>query len=96
MTCYTLKRGGKSIGFMCGDFGEPCLDCGAVADNSCDYPVGDNKTCNRLLCDDCAEPIGADTHYCRDHYAEWMRFKKSGGVERELRNVVPFKQNGAL
>ena len=94
MPCYTMKDSkGEVVGFMCGDFGEPCPVCGAVAENFCDYPVGDGKTCDRLLCDDCSRIIGDDIHYCVDHYQEWLKFVESGKVEQTLKNVVPFEKS---
>ena len=67
MTCYTIKENGKTVGFLCGDFGDPCSLCGAVADNLCDYPIGDGKTCSAPICDDHSIIAGDDKHYCVDH-----------------------------
>jgi hypothetical protein len=39
--CYDKDR--KRIGFICGDLGKQCPECGDVADYQCDYPVGKIK-----------------------------------------------------
>lgn len=91
MTCYILRKDGNHVGFICGDFGEPCRECGSVADYLCDYPVGEGKTCDRPICVDHAAEVGPEIHYCHGHQAEWLAFKESGGVERELQNVVPYR-----
>ena len=76
---------------MCGDLGDHCADCGSVAEILCDYPVGVSKTCDRSMCEDCAKLIGIDTHYCTHHHSEWEEFRLDGGVEKELKNIVPFE-----
>jgi len=83
----------SSWGFIRGRLGKPC-SCGCVASALCDYPVGDGKTCDRLLCEDtpCGHLVAPDTHYCQDHYLEWKKFKDGGGVENVLKNVIPFKE----
>ena len=94
MPCYP-KYGidGKLTGFWCGDFGGHCIDCHAIAENLCDFPVGDGKTCDRLMCGRCSNVVGVDLHYCRTHYKEWVKFRDSGGVKKVLENVVPFGKN---
>ena len=76
MTCYVIRdKGGSAVGFLCGDLGPQC-SCGSAAEFLCDYPVGDDRTCDRQLCPWCATQVYADTHYCRDHaqaYGDWMR-----------------------
>lgn len=84
--CYT-----KGTGLiLCGNLGEKCVACGWVGEFLCDYPVGDGKTCDRSLCEEHAHEVGPDLHYCADHYLEWERFRKSGGVEKALKNVIPY------
>lgn len=92
MPCYS-KTDEKGTIFLCGDLGPHCNSerCNWVADNLCDYPVGDNKTCDRVLCDDHAYLIAPDMHYCGAHYNEWKTFVDKGLVKKELENVVPFK-----
>lgn len=76
MPCYIMRnKAGEKVGFMCGDLGPQC-SCGSAADFLCDWPVGNDKTCDRNLCQWCATQVFADTHYCRDHaqhYGDWMR-----------------------
>ena len=87
-SCYDTHTG---VMFLCGDLGEYCADCGAPSEVLCDYPVEKDKTCDRATCEDCAKEIGPDIHYCEHHYEEWKKFRESGGVENELKNVMPFK-----
>lgn len=75
-------------GFMRGNLGPHCADCSCVGDYLCDYPVGDNKTCDRAMCDDHAHVIGNDLHYCDTHRGEWEGFVESGGVDESLKNVI--------
>jgi hypothetical protein len=77
---------------LCGDFGAHCSDCGAVSDNLCDYPVGKGKTCDRKICDDHSKRVGLDIHYCPTHAKHWNKFRRSGGVEMEMKNIVPFEE----
>lgn len=92
MPCYSLRQNGKKVGHICGDFGAHCSDCGAVADNLCDFPVGDGKTCDRSICDEHSNAVGVDIHYCASHYQEWKLWIDSGGVAKELSNVQHFPQ----
>ena len=59
--CYLLKKGGS--GFICGDLGDHCTNCGTVSDVLCDFPVGDGKTCDRAICEECAHEVAPDVHY---------------------------------
>lgn len=94
MPCYIerLKDGGTV--FMCGDLGPQCAaeKCAAATDYLCDYPVGDGKTCDLPLCDSHAYEVAPNIHYCPGHLTLWAEFRKSGGVQAELENVVPYKQ----
>lgn len=65
------------VGFIHGDLGEPCTDCGGVNDVLCDYPVGNGKTCDRKICEECSPPVAPNLHYCKPHRAEWERFKST-------------------
>ncbi len=92
MPCYALyDKDRNRNGFICGDLGPHCADCGAASDNLCDYPVGDGKTCDRSICEYHSHEVAPNTHYCDQHYAEWKAFVASGGVRVALENVVPFK-----
>lgn len=92
MPCYTLKINGEKSGFICGELGPHCSSCGAPADNLCDYPVGNDKTCDRELCDSCSTLIGIDIHYCIGHLKLWNDFRANNKDVKYLdENVRPFK-----
>ena len=86
--------GFHDIIIMCGDKRlqpNPCRDCCIEADYLCDFPVGDDKTCDAKLCQDHAIEVAPNIHYCMHHYAEFQKFEKSGGVKKYLEKVIPFK-----
>lgn len=90
MSCY-LVRDGDGVAFLCGDIElEVCADCGFVADNLCDFPVGEEKTCDRNICSKHSNEVSPNVHYCDAHYREWRRFVDAGGVDRRLKNVIHF------
>ena len=91
MGCYPYKVKNYHAGFLHGNLGEPCVKCGSLADILCDYPVGVEKTCDRILCGEHSSEIGHDIHYCEAHKKLWDQFVESGGVEYNLRNILPFK-----
>lgn len=68
-----------------------CRECSGMAGFLCDFPVGKDKTCDRPLCDEHAHEVAPDTHYCPVHHEEWKEFRASGGEQRDLGNVVPYK-----
>ncbi len=76
MACYhmTDKHGARI--HICGDLGAHCSDCAWLAEVLCDYPVGDDKTCDRSLCRGHAKEIGENVHYCKVHYEMWLDFIK--------------------
>lgn len=87
MPCAQLIQEGKVVGFICGEGIEPsdrefstCSECGdnypVVVEFLCDFPIGDEKTCDRLLCKTCARVVGKDMHYCESHYQEWKEFRE--------------------
>lgn len=76
---------------VCGELGPHCADCSAVGDYLCDFPVGDNKTCDRPMCQGHAHEVGHNLHYCQAHYELWREFVHAGGVTDALKNVVAFK-----
>ena len=94
MPCYIerMKDGGTM--FMCGNLGPHCAaeKCGALGVNLCDYPVGEGRTCDLPICDSHAYEVAPNIHYCPGHLVLWKGFRDSGGVEKELGNVVPFRQ----
>lgn len=91
MPCYALNRK-DGHGFICGEFGPHCRHCMAVGDYLCDYPVGKDKTCDAPICGTHAAEVAPELHYCPAHLPMWEAFRASGGVQRELANVVPFTQ----
>ena len=94
MPCYIerMKDGGTM--FMCGNLGPHCAaeKCGALGVNLCDYPVGDDITCDLPLCDSHAYEVAPNVHYCPGHLVLWKEFRDSGREKKELENVVPFRQ----
>lgn len=78
---------------VCGDFNDVplCIDCNCAADNLCDYPVGDNLTCDRDLCEEHSFEIADNLHYCEPHYNMWRNFVEGGGISEHLKNVIAFK-----
>jgi len=90
MTCYLQHTKDGETVFLCGDFGPHCAACAACSDYLCDYPVGDGKTCDLPLCGSHAKEVAPNLHYCLGHSSLWEKFRDSGGVETELKNVVPF------
>ena len=93
MPCYIKDRPDGRM-FICGEELDlpQCGECLDFADNLCDYPVGDGKTCDRNLCDVHANEIGPDMHYCAVHLGMWTAYRDSGAEVRELQNVVPFRR----
>ena len=81
MPCYMghNKQGGRF--FICGDLGPHCSYCGDVGELLCDYPVGNEKTCDRPVCENHATEVADNIHYCHSHYQQWMEFIKSGGAD---------------
>lgn len=94
MPCYIerMKDGGTM--FMCGNLGPHCAaeKCGALGVSLCDYPVGDDRTCDLPLCDSHAYEVAPNVHYCPGHLVLWKEFRDSGREKKELENVVPFRQ----
>jgi len=78
--------------FICGKLGPHCADCFGVGDFLCDYPVGNDKTCDRAMCQKHAHEIAPEIHYCDAHYKEWVEFRDSGGVSEILKNIIAFKR----
>lgn len=93
MACTPIVKNGKNVGFICGDFSldeiklETCVECGdnhPAAEFLCDYPVGNDKTCDRVLCRKCAKTVGHDMHYCPTHHQEWREYQESGEGRRQV------------
>lgn len=74
-----LEGGGYMI--VCHSGADPrkkCVVCGVKgADRLCDWPMGDGKTCDRVLCRRCAQrpapvfgkPDMGEVDYCPEHMA---------------------------
>jgi hypothetical protein len=92
MGCIICKNANDETVFICGEKikPDPCRDCNCEADYLCDYPVGNDKTCDARLCKTHAAEIAPNIHYCNYHYKKFMEFETSGGVKKYLENVIPF------
>ncbi len=45
----------------------PCHYCGKPSTTLCDYPMGNGKTCDKAMCNNCKTHIGRDLDVCKDH-----------------------------
>lgn len=65
--------------FICGSMEgfEHCnhTDCIGFNEFLCDYPIGDDKTCDYGMCEEHSHQIGEDLHYCKTHYEMWLQQK---------------------
>lgn len=95
MPRYLVHMEGGGTMSIRGDLGPHCGDsrCADVGVSLCDFPVGEGKTCDMPLCPGHSFEVAPDMHYCPAHTTMWREFKESGGVERELKNVVPYSRN---
>jgi hypothetical protein len=100
MPCVQIIEDGIAIGFVCGSGCEDihlnkCTECGnnwPEAEFLCDYPVGDDKTCDRVLCKSCSKLVGRDMHYCPTHWGEYQEYKSSEkGNEKILESIAAGK-----
>lgn len=78
---------------MCGDLGDHCSSekCADVSGFLCDYPVGDDKTCDLPLCQSHAYEVAPDVHYCYGHFTLYLKFCNGSKVNEILENVAPYK-----
>ncbi|EIA0803379.1 hypothetical protein K6327_000888 [Vibrio vulnificus] len=97
MPCKVIRQDGEAIGFMCGSFSDEDINlvsCSECDDNYpsaqflCDYPVGNDKTCDRVLCKQCAVTVGPNMHYCPSHHKEWKEFQNSGEGKKQVLNAI--------
>lgn len=85
--------------FICGEELEPpkedelCQECRAIGEFLCDFPMGPGKTCDRVLCSKHAYQIGEDLHFCKHHYEEYEKWRKSKGYDEALEAIVPFRKS---
>lgn len=82
----------KASMFITGNLGDHCSDCSGFGEYLCDYPVGDGKTCDRKMCDDTANEVAHEIHYCNAHFKMWSEFKDSDEHRKHLQNVSYFKK----
>lgn len=77
MPCYREelddKHGNRAFAFICGKLGPHCRSCAAVSTLLCDFPVGNDKTCDAPMCVWHGTEVAPDIHYCGGHYAERTR-----------------------
>ncbi len=59
---------GKAI-HICGEDIKACACCPYCADYLCDWPIDGKETCDAPLCEDHAETVGDDLHFCPAHLA---------------------------
>ncbi|MFC6197789.1 hypothetical protein [Ponticaulis profundi] len=68
--------------FIHGDFEtDQCADCSRESKYLCDYPVGDDKTCDRMMCKSHSHHIGGDVHYCEFHFYEWTKYTAKTSIK---------------
>jgi hypothetical protein len=47
----------------------PCKFCGDIPGYQCDCPVGNGKTCDAWLCEECRIPIAENLDFCPTCFA---------------------------
>lgn len=67
MVCRTIKTE-RGYAIVCGPRKSirRCA-CGRPATKLCDHPAGNEKTCDKPLCDRCAVRRGPNVDWCREH-----------------------------
>lgn len=78
MACRTTLMDDGSLMFICGEGLEDaavCKECGHLADNLCDFPIGNGKTCDAALCERHSLLALENTHYCPAHAKEYGQFQ---------------------
>lgn len=55
-----------------------CCGCGGIATRECDWKLGQGKTCDRPLCEDCTDSPAPGKDLCPVHAAEWAARLLSG------------------
>lgn len=66
MPCQRFGTADGMIGIICTKT-VYCAYCGKPHTSLCDYPVGNNKTCDKPMCDYCRVIIGDNIDVCREH-----------------------------
>ncbi|MEE8289787.1 MAG: hypothetical protein V3R25_10285 [Nitrosomonadaceae bacterium] len=54
-----------------------CRVCGFMADHLCDYPIGDEKTCDAGLCYEHINEVMEGIHYCEPHFKEYQKYDQT-------------------
>lgn len=69
MTCQIVQHGPAVKMIACGAFGTkgPCEWCKRPGTKLCDWPTGENKTCDRRMCSHHAKNVGPNKDYCPEH-----------------------------
>ncbi len=96
MTCYVGYTNEGVKFFLCGDLGPHCSHCMDVCTFLCDYPVGDDKTCDKPLCTNHATEIGHDLHYCVAHHEAFKTFAASGGAIAHMAGSLVAAENAKM
>lgn len=66
MPCQRFETADGMVGIICTKT-VYCAYCRKPHTSLCDYPVGDNKTCDKPMCSDCRTIIGDNIDVCREH-----------------------------
>lgn len=100
MPCEPIIENGKVVGFICSRSREkpkpppPCYKCGKPSTKLCDFlDWGKVATCDKPMCDACANHVGEDTDFCDEHNNEFSIFKTTQ-VERFLKSACDKKGDG--
>jgi hypothetical protein len=78
MACITTRLSDGTTVWLRGDAftdSDVCRVCGFLADALCDFPIGNDKTCDSALCSEHAKVIIGDIHYCPEHSGEYGNIK---------------------
>lgn len=51
--------------------GRPIRQCLAISAFLCDWPLESGGTCDAPLCEDHANQVGRNRHYCPNHFARY-------------------------
>jgi hypothetical protein len=92
MPCYPMSDDyGKISGCVCGEKlnldHELCEICGDFLYNTlCDFPAGDNATCDKKMCEKCEVSIHPynDIHFCDEHAAMYIKYH-SGELDVKIK-----------
>jgi len=74
MACRTITDEKLGKIWICGEGLRDtmvCRVCGDIATILCDYPIGNDKTCDSALCEHHSVSIRGDLDYCHEHSSEY-------------------------